>query len=169
MFSSLDSSESTNLSLIPEVPLTLVGMPSASYILQAWRFLPLLSMEQWSQQKKSPACPQNAAACNSTLTVYSACSQSDYSRVLYWLPSAYSSSCLYLTQTLCHLISLFFGTFLYTSFRTLLHRGNKLHCKVVSWNSPGIAFQINSNLEKVLPCNSQRNPIHLSFVLKTHI
>lgn len=150
MSSSPGSSESTDLSLIPEVPLTLVGIPSPSYILQAWRFLPLLSMEQWSQEKKCPACLQNAAACNSTPTVYSACSQSDYSRVLYWLPSAHSSSCLYLTQTLCHLISLFFGTFLHTSFRTLLHRRNKLHCKIGSWSSPSITFLINSNLETVL-------------------
>lgn len=89
MFPSPDSSESIDLSLIREVSLTMVGMPSPLDMLVALRFLPLWSMEhrsQQQQQQKSPSTftkPKMQQHAASILTVYSACSQSDYSRVLY--------------------------------------------------------------------------------------
>lgn len=51
----------------------------------------------------------------------------------------------------------FFSTFLHTSSRSVIHPVNKLNCKTASWGSPIMTFQIDSNGEKVLLCNTFKN------------
>lgn len=124
-------------------PLTML---SPWYMLPATGFLPLCFLDP-SRKTPHHFNPEPQAACKQPTHLHS----------LFSFCSIWLFTCFVLTAICpCLLLSvsdtdsvpsqkLYFSTFLYTISRSLIHTANKLNCKMVSWGSPVIAFQINSN------------------------